>query len=235
MMGSQDVAPGARIDRFFGWSHTFFDGDLAYEWDSGIAWQTDRAHIVDYDAAYYAKCAANDSGPIADEINAARIGLVARWYSGRLIDVGVGGGAFVRRRPDTFGWDVNPAAVEMLKREGKLATDIEHFGAVSMWDVIEHLPDPGFILDRVQLHSYLFVSLPIFESLDVIRTSRHYRPGEHLQYWTRDGFGLWAAQHGFAILECNAAETEAGRDGIVSFALKRKAWPKRTVRSGSTG
>ena len=59
-----------------------------------------------------------------------------------------------------------------------------------------------------------------------IRDSKHYRPGEHLYYFTELGFAQWMARHGFELLEVSNFETKAGRDSILSFAFRRHRWPK---------
>ena len=55
-----------------------------------------------------------DNGSGIYQVTAARIRLVARHYSGQVLDVGIGAGQFVTARPDTKGLDVNPAGVECM-------------------------------------------------------------------------------------------------------------------------
>lgn len=201
------------------------DGDLMLCRAHGVAYQADRGHIVNYDEAYYSKCASYEGQAIAQRINAGRMRLVAEHFgAARAVDIGIGSGEFVRARPNTFGRDVNPVAMEWLKRCDLWAERLDEFGAFTFWDVLEHVPDPGVYLDRVRLHGYVFASLPIFASLDEIRASKHYRPGEHLQYFTADGFVAWMQAHGFLLLEQSDFETSAGREAIGSFAFTRNKY-----------
>jgi hypothetical protein len=203
------------------------DSDLMLCPEFGVAYQADREHVVDYDEAYFDKCASYEGQQIADAINASRIALVERWYGGaRLCDVGIGSGEFIKRRPNTFGFDVNPVAIEWLKRNDLWADRLEYFGGFTFWDVLEHVPDPALYLDCVHLHAFVFASIPVFQDLRLIRTSKHYRPGEHLTYWTERGFIDWMSAHGFLLLEVNDDETKAGRDSIASFAFKRNRWSR---------
>lgn len=203
------------------------DGDLMLCPDDGVAYQADRTHLADYDRRYYEKCESYEGQDIERKINAARIDLVARWFSGPLLDVGIGSGAFIKARGDgTLGFDVNPVAIEWLKRNDLFSDRLDQFGALTFWDVLEHCPDPGVYLSRVALHAFVFCSLPVFASLAAIRESKHYRPGEHLQYYTEPGFIDWMRMHGFLLLEVNYAETLAGRESIASFAFKRHRWPR---------
>lgn len=193
----------------------------------GVAYQADMTCSVAYDEAYYAKCQGYEGQTIAERINAGRIALVDKHYgSGCLLDVGIGSGEFIKRRPGTFGFDVNPVAIEWLKRNDLWADRLDHWGAMSFWDVLEHLPEPETYLKHLWLHSFLFASLPVFDDLARVRESRHYRPGEHLYYFTERGFTEWMGRHGFLLLDVQSFETEAGRDNIKSFAFKRVAWPR---------
>lgn len=201
------------------------DGDLMLCRHHGVAYQRDRAHSVAYDAAYFAKTGSHPA-EMVEAINAARIALVARHIGAApVLDIGIGAGDFIARRPNTWGRDVNPAAVAWLHERGRWAETLEGFAGVTMWDVIEHLHEPEHYLRHIRLHGWLFVSVPIVYALGAIRLSKHYRPGEHLTYWTEEGFLDWMASHGFRCFERSDAEILAGRESVLAFALKRYRWP----------
>jgi hypothetical protein len=209
------------MDRFVASLSSEPDGDLTLCLADGIAYQTDMTARVEYDDAYFDKCAGYEGAPIADAINAARIGLVARHYAGRLCDVGIGSGEFITKRgAGTYGFDVNPRAVEWLKARA-LYVGLRGFAAYTFWDVLEHVETPAEYLDEVSLHGFMFLSLPVFADMRLIRASRHYRPGEHLYYFTNSGIIAFMNAHGFMLLESNDDETQAGRDSIRSYAFKR--------------
>lgn len=218
----------SNIDRFIAALPAEADSDLMLCPAYGIAYQVDRDFIIKYDDAYYNKCVSYEDKEIARKINAGRIRLVnRRMGQNRVVDVGIGSGEFIKNRKNTFGFDVNPVAMEWLKRNDLWAQRIEDFGAMTFWDVLEHVPDPEMYLRKVHLHGFLFTSIPIFDDLKAIRKSRHYRPGEHLYYFTEAGFVGWMRKHGFLLLERADFETRAGRDSILSFAFKRIAWPAK--------
>lgn len=211
------------MDRFVGRFQADPDGDLAV--CAGVAYQRDMSNLVAYDDAYYAKCRSYEDQDIALKINAGRIKLVSDFYgAGALLDVGIGSGEFIKKRPNTYGFDVNPVAIEWLKRNDLWAQYPTDFGAHSYWDVLEHVPDPGIYLNWTQLHGFLFTSIPIFEDLRRIRESKHYRPGEHLYYFTEQGFTDWMQMHGFVKLAVQQFEIDAGRESIYSFAFRRYRW-----------
>ena len=137
------------------------------------------------------------------------------------MDVGIGSGEFIKNRPNTYGQDINPVAIEWLKRNDLWARYLGDFEALTFWDVIEHVPTPADYFDKVSDGAYLFTSLPIFEDLSQIRVSKHYRPGEHLYYFTEPGFVCWMALHGFKLLERQTFEMDAGRENIFSFSFEK--------------
>jgi hypothetical protein len=215
------------MDRFIAALDAEDDGDLALCIADGVAYQKDRTHIICYDEPYYRKCQSHEDQEIARRLYTGRIALVDRHFGpGRVVDIGIGSGEFIKKRGNTFGFDVNPVAIEWLKRNDLWAENLEWFGAHTMWDVIEHIETPEQMLRNVQLHGFAFFSIPVFQDLRRIRESKHYRPGEHLYYWTDEGFRNWMRCHGFLLLEVTDFETQAGRESIMSYAFKRVAWPK---------
>lgn len=205
------------------------DGDLVLCRARGVAHQRDMSFRAPpgMNAAgenYWDHYAAMEGGEIGLKIHDARRNMVDRHVGAEAValDVGVGSGQFIRFRPNTMGIDVNPRGIEWLRREGKLAGGIEGFDAYTFWDVLEHVDQPyrhyfRFIADG----AWLFTSLPIFTDLDAVRGSKHYKPGEHLYYWTEAGFVEWMAAYRFRLVERSDVETEAGREGVVSFAFRR--------------
>jgi len=218
---------GRRVDSLIAQFPATIDGDLALCLGHGVAYQRDMAYrSVSYDAAYLAKVDAYEDTPIALAVNAGRCALLQRHLPAEasVLDIGAGSGAFVRAACAAGfaakGYEVIAAAAVRLRVAG-LYADCEpvRFDAVTAWDVVEHLEDPGALLATVP--QFLFASLPVFASLPRIGESRHYRPGEHLFYFTSAGFIAWAAGHGFRLLEQSAHEIEAGRDSIGAFAFRR--------------
>lgn len=199
------------------------DGDLVLCIGDGVAYQRDMTVRAAYDESYFEKCAGYEGKDIARRINAGRVALVDRFVNAaQVLDVGIGSGEFIKSRPNTFGYDINPRAREWLKARGLWSEEFARFRAFTFWDVIEHVADPEFYFRHVADGAYVFVCLPIFGDLARIRASRHYRPGEHLYYFTAAGFVAWMAGHGFVNLATDDFETRAGRDSILSFAFRRQ-------------
>lgn len=210
------------MDRFAAWVPGILDHDLVLLIDQGMAYQRDQSQLVPYDEAYFRKCSGYEGQEIAEKLNAGRIDFVERHYGkGPLVDIGIGSGEFIKKRPNTYGVDVNAVAQDWLFKNGLWARNLRNFAAFTFWDVIEHIPDVTEYFSKICNGSYLFTSLPIFDDLTRIRESKHYRPGEHLYYWQEQGFVSWMWLHRFELLERSDFETKAGRESILSFAFRR--------------
>lgn len=204
------------------------DNDLMLVEHRGVAYQRDMTKgRMRYGADYLANYDAYARGPISDAINAGRVALLARHApaGASVLDVGAASGIFVRRAASggfaARGFDVIPQAVERLREAGLYADDLGAFAAVTMWDSIEHMDQPELALRNVRKGAFLFASVPVFGDLRRIRKSKHYKPGEHLYYWTAQGFIDWMALYGFRLLEVSSHETDAGRESIGAFAFRR--------------
>lgn len=211
------------MDRFIREMRATEDDDLMLCLEDGVAYQGDMSHQVGYGEDYFNKCLGYEDQAIAVAINNGRIALVAKHFdpAAAVLDVGVGSGEFIKKRPNTFGRDINPVAESWLKAEKAWADVPGMFGAYTFWDVIEHLEEPEQWFRYVSAGACLFTSIPLFADLRRIRESKHYRPGEHLYYFTEEGFLKWMSLWGFELLERQTFEIDAGRDSIFSFAFHR--------------
>lgn len=204
------------------------DKDLHICERHGLAYQRDMSkRMADgVNAAgenYWDHYKAMEGQEISRRLYAGRVALVDK-YVGQdtpVLDVGIGSGEFIESRENTYGCDVNPKAIEWLKSIDKLRRDFGEFGAFTFWDVLEHIENPNEYFERMPDRAFLFTSLPIINDLAKVRESRHYKPGEHLYYWTEPGFVNWMAQYRFRLLERSDFETQSGRDSILSFAFIR--------------
>lgn len=176
-----------------------------------------------YDAQYFAKYRQMAETSMGLQLTTARLLLVGRHYLGKVLDVGIGSGQFVECRPDTWGYDVNPEGVAWLqarKRWTDLYAGDATFPALTFWDSLEHIDEPEAAVAKAG--QWVFVSLPVFRSAEHILKSRHYRKDEHIWYWTHEGLLKWFEAQGFACAEHNTIESALGRDGISSYAFRRK-------------
>ncbi len=213
------------MDRFIA-GFAAADADLVVSCAHGVAYQRDMgARRIAYDEHYLEHYRALEGSVIQAALNDGRIGLLARHApaGARVLDVGVGNGSFVRAARlagfDVRGFDVNPAAVAMLRADGLYADDPAPFDAVTLWDSLEHMEDPGELLARIRPGTRVFAAIPVIEDLARVRESKHYKPGEHLYYFTAAGFTAWMALWGLRLLEKSDHEVQAGRSAIGAYAF----------------
>ena len=190
----------------------------------GIGWYPVEAGVEPYDQDYFDRFDRDAHTPIGRALMMARCDFVDSHYQGALVDVGIGSGAFIERRSHqrtTWGYDVNPAGVKWLE-ERKLFVDPYRcpFDAMTLWDVLEHIPYYPPLLANVR--KWLFVSLPIFRDAEHVLRSKHFRPAEHCWYFTREGLVFAMKLCGFALVSESAVETELGREDIGTFAFRRE-------------
>ncbi|WP_353613948.1 methyltransferase domain-containing protein [Mangrovibacter phragmitis] len=201
---------------------------FTHELNNGLVWLPELGmgrfpvpNYRPYDAAYFERYRQMADTEMGKTLTAARIALVGRHYNGPVVDVGIGAGQFVEARPNTKGYDVNPAGIDWLKSRSMWA-DIyaDRYPALTFWDSLEHIDRPDVAVEKAE--QWIFVSVPIFDGAEHILRSRHYRRDEHIWYWTHEGICGWFLEQGFTLVEHNTAESELGRDGIASYAFRRK-------------
>jgi hypothetical protein len=174
-----------------------------------------------YDAAYFEKYKAMAETPIGKALNKARVDLVNKFTDDEVLDIGIGSGAFVKARPKTYGYDINPAAKAWLANNKLLKNPIKPTNSLTFWDSLEHIHDPKNLLESAK--QYVFVSCPIYKDLKHLLGSKHFRKDEHCWYWTEKGVVNFMQHYGFKLVEKNWQETEIGREDIASFVFKRSA------------
>jgi hypothetical protein len=191
-----------------------------------------------YNAEYFANYAKMGDTDMGKAITRTRMDMVNRyWAMGPVIDVGVGSLSFLNTRHQhcqglTYGWDVNPVAVEILQQRDLLMNpedltpepEGKPFG-LTFWDCLEHVKEPDAMLRNAR---WVFCSLPMFEGPEHVLRSKHFKPREHCWYFSRKGLIDFMAHRGFTCREHNTNESLLGREDIHSFAFERV--PATSVR-----
>ena len=193
----------------------------------GIAYQATKDRIQ-YTDEYIESCRKYKENP--DRMSAILAGRnqIVREYvkeEVEVLDVGVGAMDFLESRDRTYGYDIVPETVSKLKKAGKYSDDFSRFRAFTLWDVLEHMEDPSRFLRRIPDRSFVFVAIPTFHepSFTGIESWPHYKPGEHLYYFTELGLIEFFRMNGFQLLCTNNSEIEAGRRDITLAAFIKDA------------
>lgn len=190
---------------------------LAWLEESGIGYYPVVANP--YNEDYFNAYNALKETPIGLALNKARLDLVNRYLDGSVLDIGIGNGAFVEGRENTYGFDINPVAVKWLIDNDKYRHPFRGADALTFWDSLEHIHNPTLMLQGAK--EFVFVSCPIYNDVTHVLTSKHFKPDEHCWYWTVTGLSKFMLAFGFEVQEINWMETEIGREDIGTFVFKR--------------
>jgi SAM-dependent methyltransferase len=140
--------------------------------------------------------------------------------TGKLLDVGAAGGYLVEQANragfDALGVEISEHAVEIASRvvpgkvhQGTLDTldlDPGSLDVITLFDVLEHLPEPGESLSRlgrwIKPGGCLALTIPDIDSLSAWLMAGawpHYKE-EHLFYPSREGMRMLLASTGFEVV-----------------------------------
>ena len=180
-----------------------------------------------YGVEYFDKYTEREDTEIGIKLNDFRAELVNRYTKGRILDIGIGNGAFIKKRGNCWGYDVNPKGIEWLKKQRlfldpyKERLDVNQIEAVTFFDSLEHIMHPSKLLQRIG-KQVVFVSMPIFNSLSHLLVSRHFRKDEHIYYFTTNSFVNYMSLLGFKWLEFSNQEITCGREDIYTFVFRKQ-------------
>lgn len=191
---------------------------LLWRDDIGVGYL--RSNGYAYDEDYWKKYHGYDSSEIADNLSEFRVEFVKKHIINPtdVCDVGIGSGRFVKSF-GCRGYDINPWAERWLKENGHYGDPYTtKFEALTFWDVLEHIDNHDYILERTDK---IFLSIPLHESLDSCLASKHLRPDEHIWHFTDRGIRFFMSYYGYSFVEMSDGETKAGREAIMSYYFKR--------------
>lgn len=146
--------------------------------------------------------------------------------AGRLLDYGCNYGHFItlfgNNGITAEGYDINPLNGFVIVPRGT-------FDAVTMWDVLEHIEgDPlALVKELLAKDSWLFISVPCVDGMpEDITASHHWKPGEHVHFFTARGLCAYLDKNGFSIEERNFDEgtvrTAGHHKNILSVAAVKR-------------
>ncbi len=151
------------------------------------------------------------------------LGILRRFAGaqpGRLLDAGCASGSFLLAAREA-GWSVagvEPSEALFAKAVGTLGDDAElhcrileqaglapeSFDAITLWDVLEHVPDPaGFMRlcrELLKPGGKLFVNVPDLDSFEAQTLGKRWPLllAEHLNYFNRESLRLCAEKAGLS-------------------------------------
>jgi len=120
----------------------------------------------------------------------------------KTLDFGTGPGTFVDVAGECcFGVDLKHSGHPRIKEYIEDFKDISSWDFITLWGVIEHLPDPMTVMQKLvsQLRRGGAIALTTVDAESVI--PYYYKPPEHLSYWTRTAFEILADICGLEIID----------------------------------
>jgi SAM-dependent methyltransferase len=177
---------------------------------------------MQYDEAYEKKYLAYPE----DEINKIRLSFIP--YPGSILDYGCGSGSFVKaarkRKYTAYGYDVNNFTAD-LRPPKKFKPHI-----ITAWDSFEHLTDKQQtdFFKIAESAKFIILSVPDFSTPTKNKTLsqwRHYRPQEHLHYYTRKALTIRFESEGFNFFFFSHAEDKVRKapwkNNILTIGFQR--------------
>ena len=181
---------------------------------------------IAYDDKYFNQYIEKEDTEVGRKLNDFRVELVNRYTNGRILDVGIGNGAFIKNRGNCWGYDVNPKGIEWLKTRSRFLNpyevnmDYEGVAGITFFDSLEHIMHPSKLLKRIS-KQLVFISIPIFNSLSHLLVSKHFKKNEHIYYFTTNSFVNYMSLLGFKWLEFSNQEITCGREDIYTFVFRK--------------
>ena len=185
----------------------------------------DEKSVVRYDDNYLDLCRGREATSVGKLLISMRSALTDKHLPDReVVDIGVGACGFINHRIGrlhrTLGYDVNRPVADALRKNNIFAdVTMDMVDNVTCWDSLEHMLLPEAILKNVRRK--VLMSIPIFDSAEHVVRSKHYKPGEHIWYFTEAGLLRWMREQGFGLIERNRDEERYGREGIGTYVFAR--------------
>lgn len=193
--------------------------------EEGIVYQEDTSISIEYGDNYWENYLKYEKSPIAEDLNKFRVDITER-FCNHVLDIGIGCGTFMKRlNIKSYGYDINPKAISWLEERGLYLNPYEgipdEVDGITLWDVLEHLPEPDDLLTHLPVGIHVVTSLPIFSYLESLRESKHYKPNEHYWYFTQNGLTTYMSDIGYMVKDCRSDESRIGRHDIKTFVFEK--------------
>lgn len=207
--------------------------DFIFEWDGKTGYIKPQVSFDSiYDQAYWDKYVKYEKTDLGRKLDYKRVKFLCENIDRKIsdysiLDVGIGSGSFLKwlnSNEDVkriYGHDINKIAKEWLVNHKMFLSDETEIDIMTFWDSLEHIPNPTDFITAYK-PKYVFMSLPIFRDYKHIINSKHFRPHEHIWYFTEEGLLDLFEDIGYEIYSRNKFEIELGREDIYSYCFIKK-------------
>ena len=177
-----------------------------------------------YNAAYFVKEQRKNAGT-AKQINDIRWSLIRQYCpkATSILDYGCGCGYLTAFAP--IGTSVDSFDIGIYYNIPYPQTGIqrERYDVICLFDVMEHVdwdnsPDIQ-MKNMIKASDFVFITVPIFTGDDITKW-KHYRPGEHLYYFTEESLIMLLNSYGFSLVYKGYEECPPRID-IITFIFRK--------------
>lgn len=150
-------------------------------------------------------------------------------FGRKIVDVGPGCHQFMEYVNAQSGWHCDAVDVGhgkeilgIVERDAEKSTLI--YDVMTMWDSFEHITEPGALFERFHT-PIVCMTLPVYESLDAARFSKHFRPNEHVWYHTDEGIvrHMQSFHYQKVFDSADPGEERMGREEVRTYAFAPSA------------
>lgn len=145
----------------------------------------------------------------------------------KVLEVGPGNGTLLnvlkKHCDEAFGFDVAPTEFSTISRTAATSTPWDLLVAC---DVIEHFRNVDDLFQYKFEHALITVPcLP--DDLSEMANWRHFKPDEHLWYFTKTSFWNWITARGYDVIFCDSPEDtirtrwNKEKPNTITFVIKR--------------
>lgn len=168
-----------------------------------------------YNIDYYEKMLRQNSAT-AEIISSIRWNFVHFVDPKTVLDYGSGVGWFRAFSPANI--DVDSFDIMQVTQTGVRK---KSYDLLTLWDVLEHIPDFSVLDNIFESVSYIGISVPIKPNTIRMGDWKHYKPGEHLTCFTRESLEAFFSDRGFFHIKGGTPECDCGiREDIYSALYK---------------
>ncbi|MGO3706452.1 MAG: class I SAM-dependent methyltransferase [Mesonia hippocampi] len=156
-----------------------------------------------------------------------------------LLDIGAGTGDFLKEAKNKNwkikGIEPNADARKLALKKGITLCETHaeintKFSAITMWHVLEHVPnlenEISFIKNHLQENGFVFIAVPNFKSYDAAYYKEHwaaYDVPRHLWHFSKEGIERIFSQQGFKLCNIHPLIFDAYYVSLLSEKYKHKS------------
>jgi len=167
-----------------------------------------------YDINYYEKMLRQNSKS-AERISRVRWKFISPLNPKYVLDYGSGVGWFRAYRPE--GVKVDTYDIGDFPQTGITQS---FYSVVCFWDVLEHMANLSEIEGILNMTNYIALSLPVKPDSQPLRSWKHFKPGEHLHYFSEQSLDDIFEKYNFNLLLKGKPECPPRKD-ILSLVYQR--------------